>query len=232
MFERFTDRARRVIVLAQAIAPENDDNFIGVEHLLLGMLREEEGIAGRVLISLGFKFDEVLALVGRGVTPSPTGHIPFTPRSKKVLELALREALGLGHNYIGTEHLLLGITRDTDGKAAEILGDLAAVRRKVLDTLPEENKTRPRSLHVVGIQEPDDQWRKIKAVWDACVAARIDPPQVVNDFFGGRTPDERNGVAIDLKALTIDWTLDSSSGVEIELAALPEKVTKIRVFLQ
>ena len=111
MFKRFTDRARRVIVLAQEEARMLGHNYIGTEHILLGLIREGEGVAAKALIALGISLDAtrqaVEDIIGRG-TQAPSGHIPFTPRSKKVLELSLREALSLGHDYIGTEHILLG----------------------------------------------------------------------------------------------------------------------------
>src|SRR5207237_9699739 len=109
-FERFTDRARRVVVLAQEEALRLNHNYIGTEHVLLGLLREEEGVAARALVSLGVALEEardkIEEVIGRG-QDVPSGHVPFTPRAKKVLELALREALTLGHNYIGSEHILL-----------------------------------------------------------------------------------------------------------------------------
>src|SRR5512136_2732546 len=127
MFERFTERARQVIVLAQEEARALRHNYIGTEHLLLGLLREADGVAARVLGSLEVNLDEVRAdvarIVGEGDSESQ-GQIPFTPRAKKVLELALREALSLGHNYIGTEHILLGLMRESEGVAARILNDL------------------------------------------------------------------------------------------------------------
>ena len=124
MFERFTERAREVVVLAQDEARALKHNYIGTEHLLLGLLREEEGLAARVLESLDITIEEVRAqverLVGRGDEVT-SGQIPFTPRAKKVLELSLREAMSLGHNYIGTEHILLGVVRENQGVAARIL---------------------------------------------------------------------------------------------------------------
>jgi ATP-dependent Clp protease ATP-binding subunit ClpA len=126
VFERFTERARQVVVLAQDEAMALKHNYIGTEHILLGLLREEDGLAARVLESLDITVEEVRAqverLVGRG-DKSATGQIPFTPRAKKVLELALKEALALGHSYIGTEHILLGVVRENRGVAARILGD-------------------------------------------------------------------------------------------------------------
>jgi ATP-dependent Clp protease ATP-binding subunit ClpC len=140
MFERFTNLARHVIVLAQEEARGLEHNYIGTEHLLLGLLGESSGLAAEALnrfgISLAQAREEVEARVGRGKKP-PSGHIPFTPRSKKVLELALREALELHHDYIGTEHLLLGLVREGEGVGAQVLrlhaDDLLAVRLAVLD---------------------------------------------------------------------------------------------------
>jgi ATP-dependent Clp protease ATP-binding subunit ClpC len=142
MFERFTDRARRVVVLSQEEARRLNHNYIGTEHVLLGLLQEEEGIAARVLSSLGVSLDEtrdaVEEIIGHG-TGSPADHIPFTPRAKKVLELSLREALQLGHNYIGTEHLLLGLLREGEGVAAQVLvrlgAELSQLRSAVIHAL-------------------------------------------------------------------------------------------------
>ena len=134
MFERFTERARQVIVLAQDEARLLKHNYIGTEHLLLGLLREEEGIAARVLESLDIDLETVRAQVARVVgegDEAATGQVPFTPRAKKVLELALREARSLRHNYIGTEHILLGVARENEGVAARILLDLGADAEKV-----------------------------------------------------------------------------------------------------
>ena len=134
MFERFTERARQVVVLAQDEARALKHNYIGTEHILLGLLREEEGLAARVLDSLEITVEEVRAQVARIVGQGDevtTGQIPFTPRAKKVLELALREALSLGHNYIGTEHILLGLVRENEGVAARILLDFDADAEKI-----------------------------------------------------------------------------------------------------
>jgi hypothetical protein len=138
MFERFTDRARRVVVLAQEEARLLNHDYIGTEHILLGLIQEGDGVAARALESLGISLDAVRArvedIIGRGDEQSPS-HIPFTPRAKKVLELSLREALQLGHNYIGTEHILLGLIREGEGVAAQVLvelgGDLERVRQEV-----------------------------------------------------------------------------------------------------
>src|SRR5690554_2847552 len=142
MFERFTDRARRVIVLAQEEAKLLNHNYIGTEHMLLGLIHENEGIAAKALEALGVSLEQVREqvedLIGQGQQP-PTGHIPFTPRAKKVLEMSLREALQLGHNYIGTEHLLLGLIREGEGVASQVLvklgADLNRVRQQVIQML-------------------------------------------------------------------------------------------------
>src|SRR5579859_2737874 len=134
VFERFTERARQVVVLAQEEARTLKHNYIGTEHILLGLLREEEGLAARVLESLDITVERVRAqvvrIVGSGEEVT-SGQIPFTPRAKKVLELALREALSLGHNYIGTEHILLGLVRENEGVAARILLDFDADAEKI-----------------------------------------------------------------------------------------------------
>jgi ATP-dependent Clp protease ATP-binding subunit ClpC len=140
MFERFTDRARKSVVWAQEEARGLQHNYIGTEHLLLGLMREGEGVAAQALTSLGLALtgvrDAVTGRVGLGKT-KPVGHIPFTPRAKKVLELALREALKLQHNFIGTEHVLLGLVTEGEGVAAQILmtavdGGLDRIRNEVL----------------------------------------------------------------------------------------------------
>ncbi|OFS21938.1 ATP-dependent Clp protease ATP-binding subunit [Corynebacterium sp. HMSC04H06] len=142
MFERFTDRARRVIVLAQEEARMLNHNYIGTEHILLGLIHEGEGVAAKALESMGISLEdvrrEVEEIIGQGTQPH-TGHIPFTPRAKKVLELSLREGLQMGHKYIGTEFLLLGLIREGDGVAAQVLtklgADLPRVRQQVIQLL-------------------------------------------------------------------------------------------------
>jgi ATP-dependent Clp protease ATP-binding subunit ClpC len=135
VFERFTERARQVVVLGQDEARALKHNYIGTEHILLGLLREEEGLAARVLESFDITVEEVREqvkrLVGQGDEEIVGGQIPFTPRAKKVLELALREALSLGHNYIGTEHVLLGVVRENQGVAARILLEFDADAEKI-----------------------------------------------------------------------------------------------------
>ena len=142
MFERYTDRARRVVVLAQEEARMLNHNYIGTEHILLGLIHEGEGVAAKALESLGISLEavrqQVEEIIGQG-QQAPSGHIPFTPRANTVLELASQEALQLGHNYIGTEHILLGLIREGEGVAAQILvklgADLNRVRQQVIQLL-------------------------------------------------------------------------------------------------
>src|SRR2546421_6104601 len=151
LFERFTERARQVVVLAQDEARALKHNYIGTEHILLGLLREEEGLAARVLESLDVTVEEVRAqvalIVGQGDEVT-TGQIPFTPRAM-VLELALREALSLGHNYIGPEHILLGLVRENEGVAARILLDFDAGPERVFEQM-EQLLSRPVSHELLA----------------------------------------------------------------------------------
>ncbi len=150
MFERFTDRARRVVVLAQEESRLFNHNFIGTEHILLGLLHEGEGVAARCLEQLGVSLDaarlQVEQIIGRA-SSSPSGHIPFNPRAKKVLELSLREAMTLDHDYIATQHLLLGILREGEGVAIQVLvnlgADLDRLRHLVLQAIPEGSGGEP-----------------------------------------------------------------------------------------
>ena len=169
MFERFTDRARRVAVLAQEEARMLRHDYIGTEHILLGLIREGEGVAARALESLGISLEAVRQQVG-GITgqgeQAPSGHIPFTPRAKNVLELSLREALQFGHNYIGTEHILLGLIREGEGVAAQVLVKLGAdpgrVRQQVIQLLKGSQgkcrapraRSRPRQARRPGQRPP------------------------------------------------------------------------------
>ncbi len=162
MFERFTDRARRVVVLAQEEARMLNHNYIGTEHLLLGLIHEGEGVAAKALESLGISLEavrqQVEEIIGQG-QEAPSGHIPFTPRAKKVLELSLRESRQLGHDYIGTEHILLGLIREGEGVAAQVLvklgADLNRVRQQVIRLLHgypgEEPAGPPTGLRVRGL---------------------------------------------------------------------------------
>jgi ATP-dependent Clp protease ATP-binding subunit ClpC len=160
MFERFTDRARRVVVLAQEEARMLNHNYIGTEHILLGLIHEGEGVAAKALESMGISLEsvrqQVEEIIGQG-QQAPSGHIPFTPRAKKVLELSLREALQLGHNYIGTEHILLGLIREGEGVAAQVLvklgADLNKVRQTVIQLLSGFQGKEPSSGSGTGPQE-------------------------------------------------------------------------------
>jgi ATP-dependent Clp protease ATP-binding subunit ClpC len=159
LFERFTDRARRVTVLAQEEARLLNHNYIGTEHILLGLIHEGEGIGAQTLAKLGVTLDKardvLTEIMGEG-NSSPSGHIPFTPRAKKVLELSLREALQLGHNYIGTEHILLGLIREGEGVACQMLvrcgADLTRSRQMVIQSLAgyEKPKETPRTADMEG----------------------------------------------------------------------------------
>jgi ATP-dependent Clp protease ATP-binding subunit ClpA len=164
MFERFTDRARRVIVLAQEEARMLNHDYIGTEHILLGLIHVGEGVAAKALESLNVSLraarSEVEAMIGQG-QDGLTGHIPFTPRAKKVLELSLREALQLGHDYIGTEHILLGLVREGEGVGAQVLTKLGAtlekVRGEVARQLGEQGVSvpeRPRGPEAAGAEQP------------------------------------------------------------------------------
>jgi ATP-dependent Clp protease ATP-binding subunit ClpA len=163
MFERFTDQARRVIVLAQEQARLLNHNYIGTEHLLLGLLREGDGVAAKALGALGISLEAVRAQVQETVGQSlsaPTGHIPFTPRAKQVLEGSLREALQLGHSSIDTEHILLGILREGEGVAAQVLAGLGAddaqVRGQVVRLLTDEGEPAAPRTQTVHLTVPED----------------------------------------------------------------------------
>jgi ATP-dependent Clp protease ATP-binding subunit ClpC len=157
MFERFTDRARRVVVFAQEEARGLNHNWIGTEHLLLAVIREGQGVGARALESMQVSLDaarqQVESIIGRGQELVSDGHIPFTPRAKKVLELSLREALQLGHDYIGTEHILLGLIREGDGVAAQVLVnlgcDLNRTRQQVIRLLHGHQGRQP-ALSTIG----------------------------------------------------------------------------------
>ena len=174
MFERFTDRARRVVVLAQEEARLLNHNYIGTEHVLLGLLREAEGVAAQALLALDVSLEAVRArveeIIGVGAGPSESGHVPFTPRAKKVLEMALREALQLGHNYIGTEHLLLGLVREGEGVAAQVLvqmgAELQAVRRTVVTLVSAGAQAAPHEPQAVVIQSLKDENQRLRTEVD------------------------------------------------------------------
>jgi ATP-dependent Clp protease ATP-binding subunit ClpC len=174
VFERFTDRARRSVVFAQEEARLLNHNYIGTEHILLGLLRGEEGVAATALKTLGVSLDatrlRVEEIIGEG-REMPPGHIPFTPRAKKVLELSLREALQLGHNYIGTEHILLGLIREGGGVAAQVLKELGAdldrVRQTVIQLL---------SGYAAGSEGPSVEGEAEMAEVTSEVARSLEPP--------------------------------------------------------
>ncbi|GAA5022814.1 hypothetical protein GCM10023317_67180 [Actinopolymorpha pittospori] len=169
MFERFTDRARSTVVLAQEEARLLSHNYIGTEHVLLGLLREQEGLAARALESVGISLEavrtQVLEIIGEGAQ-APVGHIPFTPRAKKVLDLSLREAVQLKCDYVGTEHILLGIVREGEGVAAQVLfklgADLNTVRQRVVTMEPESGQ--PRDVETTGRRV--NLLREIKTLFD------------------------------------------------------------------
>ena len=179
MFERFTDRARNVAVLAQQEARLLKHSYIGTEHILLGLARESDGLAAKALEALGIGLEavreQVVEITGRG-QKSPSGHIPFTPRAKKVLELSLREALQFGHNYIGTEHILLGLIREGEGVAAQVLvrlgGDLSAIRQQVIRLLKENPTTdeKPQAAQAAQAQAA----RLAESVGEAGIVSRAE----------------------------------------------------------
>jgi Clp amino terminal domain, pathogenicity island component len=205
MFERFTDRARRAVVLSQQEARRLDHNYIGTEHLLLGLVREGEGVAARALEALGVSLDgvrgQVEEVIGRGPEP-PGGHVPFTPRAKKVLELSLREAKGLGHDYIGTEHILLGLVREGEGVAAQVLvrlgADLPRVRQQVVELLSDK----PAGEAGVGrmVREP-----RPTVVGGAGVFGEREPPDLVRVVPLAREVVSRSGYRLVLMSLEV-WS--------------------------
>ncbi len=185
MFEKFTDKARRVVVLAQEEAKLLNHNYIGTEHILLGLIHEGEGVAAKALESLGINLDavrdQVQEIIGQG-QQAPSGHIPFTPRAKKVLELSLREALQLGHSYIGTEHLLLGLIREGEGVAAQVLTRLGAdtnrVRQQVIQLL--SGFQGKETVQVGGEQAPPQKGSQIldqygKNLTQSAADGKLDP---------------------------------------------------------
>ncbi|GIU97927.1 MAG: hypothetical protein KatS3mg013_1730 [Actinomycetota bacterium] len=188
MFERFTDRARRVVVLAQEEARMLNHNYIGTEHILLGLIHEGEGVAAKALESMNISLEavrqQVEEIIGQGQA-APTGHIPFTPRAKKVLELSLREALQLGHNYIGTEHILLGLIREGEGVAAQVLQKLGADLNRVRQT----GHPAPVGLHDEGrarrpVHSPASRAR---ARWSSTSSAATSPSSPRGQARPGRS---------------------------------------------
>jgi ATP-dependent Clp protease ATP-binding subunit ClpA len=213
VFERFTDRARRVVVLAQEEARMLSHNYIGTEHLLLGLAREERGVAAKTLESLGISLQairsQVEGIIGRGQS-MPSGHIPFTPRAKKVLELSLREARALHHDYIGTEHILLGLIREGQGVAAQVLVKLGAeldrVRRQVIQLLQgyagaEAGPSEPPLADAKElVRKAVDRARRARELAEYLAAAIDDPAITASDVFDGFLVMEERLLALEVVA--------------------------------
>jgi hypothetical protein len=221
MFERFTDRARRVVVLAQEEARHLNHNYIGTEHILLGLIHESEGIAARALTELDISLEAVRAqvaeIVGRGAE-APSGHIPFTPRAKKVLELSLREALSLGHNYIGTEHILLGLIREGEGVAAQVLVKLGAsfdrVRQQVIQILADASQLQ--TEQVGGVPPRISQQQAMAMVAAGPGVYRDEPAELVRVVPVAREVHREAGMRVVLISLEI-W----SGWIDLRFAMLP-----------
>jgi hypothetical protein len=219
MFERFTDRARRVVVLAQEEARLLNHNYIGTEHILLGLIHEGEGVAAQALESLGISLEAVRAqveeIIGQGQS-APTGHIPFTPRSKKVLELSLREALELGHNYIGTEHILLGLLREGEGVGAQVLVKLGAgrdrVRQVVVQLLSGYVGGAPPEQRAAGFSRPP----VAPLAGGPGFYTELEPPELVRVVPLPREVTDVSGLRIVLISLEI-W----SGWLDLRYALLP-----------
>ena len=221
MFERFTDRARRVVVLAQEEARHLDHNYIGTEHILLGLIHEGEGVAARALTELDISLEavrsEVVEIVGHG-DEAPTGHIPFTPRAKKVLELSLREALALSHNYIGTEHILLGLIREGEGVAAQVLielgGSLDRVRQQVIQILADASQLQ--AEQVGGTQSRISQQQAMAMVAGGPGVYQDEPAELVRVVPVAREVHREAGMRVVLISLEI-W----SGWIDLRFAMLP-----------
>jgi ATP-dependent Clp protease ATP-binding subunit ClpC len=223
MFERFTDRARRVLVLAQEEARLLNHSFIGTEHILLGLIHEGEGVAAKALESLGISLEAVREKVEETIGPAgsaPTGSPPFTPRAKKVLELSLREALQLGHNYIGTEHMLLGLVREGEGVAAQVLislgADLAKVRQQVIQLISGyQGREGALNEPAPGIA----RLQRRRAGFSALPVGEEWSAQVVRE---GRRPDDYGRAYGELAELVIafGYHLDDMDASEITLSSV------------
>jgi Clp amino terminal domain, pathogenicity island component len=221
MFERFTDRARRVVVLAQEEARHLNHNYIGTEHILLGLIHEGEGVAARSLEALGISLEavrtQVVDIVGHG-SDAPGGHIPFTPRAKKVLELSLREALGLNHNYIGTEHILLGLIREGEGVAAQVLVNLGAsfdrVRQQVIQLLADASQLQ--AEQVAGMPTGISQQQAMAMVAGGPGVYQDEPAELVRVVPVAREVHREAGMRVVLISLEI-W----SGWIDLRFAMLP-----------
>jgi hypothetical protein len=221
MFERFTDRARRVVVLAQEEARHLDHNYIGTEHILLGLIHEGEGVAARALTELDISLEavrtKVQEMIGHG-DEAPTGHIPFTPRAKKVLELSLREALALSHNYIGTEHILLGLIREGEGVAAQVLvkegGSLDRVRQQVIQILADASQLQ--AEQVGGTQSRISQQQAMAMVAGGPGVYQDEPAELVRVVPVAREVHREAGMRVVLISLEI-W----SGWIDLRFAMLP-----------
>jgi len=218
MFERFTDRARRVVVLAQEEARHLNHNYIGTEHILLGLIHEGDGVAARSLEAVRTQVQEI---VGHG-DEAPSGHIPFTPRAKKVLELSLREAMSLGHNYIGTEHILLGLIREGGGVAAQVLvkegGSLDRVRQQVIQLLAgSAGAAQPEQLAGMSTRITQEQAMAMVAGGPGAYQAG-EPPELVRVVPLAREVFRGYGYRIVLISLEL-W----SGWLDLRYALLPDE---------
>ncbi|MHB8694297.1 MAG: UvrB/UvrC motif-containing protein [Solirubrobacteraceae bacterium] len=236
MFERFTERARQVVVLAQEEARTLKHNYIGTEHILLGLLREEKGLAARVLESLDITVERVRAqvvrIVGSGEEVT-SGQIPFTPRAKKVLELAQREALSLGHDYIGTEHILLGIVRENEGVGARILLDFDAdsekIRNEVIRMLsgPGSRGQRTGSATAAAGGQSRDGQRAVDAGWLDGLGPLLDRLAADIRQGLGREPDPGDLLLV-LACAQETLTAQALSELGVELDALWGTIEHVR----
>jgi hypothetical protein len=224
MFERFTDKARRVVVLAQEEARLLDHGHIGTEHILLGLVHEGEGVGARALQALDVSLEDVrarvLEIVPQGEDP-PSGHIPFTPRAKKVLELSLREALQFGHNYIGTEHILLGLVREGEGVGAQVLAsvgaDLPRVRELVVQLLASAGAAGPAEQFAGVGPRISQQQAEAMVAGGPGVYQELEPPRLARVIPLAREIYAGLGVRIVLISLEV-W----SGWFDLRYALLPE----------
>jgi Clp amino terminal domain, pathogenicity island component len=227
MFERFTQPSRRVVVLAQEEARMLDHNYIGTEHILLGLIHEAEGVAARAVLSLGLTLemvrDQVTDMIGRG-QQTPAGHIPFTPRAKKVLELSLREALALKSDYIDTEHILLGLIREADGVGAQILDRVAplpVVREAVLELVTAEasepGQDQPLAAAWLSPGSPEVGFLRASR---AAVDVRA---QVVIEFRDTLATISETLAALEARLDGIERQLGIRAGAPAEAASEPEE---------